>query len=40
MRLWLVVCCIALAPATLYAQDWRDAYAAGDYSGRPSAFTR
>lgn len=31
MRLCLVVCCIALAPATLYAQDRRDACAAGEY---------
>lgn len=31
MRLWLVVCCIALAPATLYAQDRRNACAAGEY---------
>jgi len=30
-RLALTVFCIALAPATLHAQDWRDAYATLDY---------
>jgi hypothetical protein len=32
LRLALIVCCIALAPVTLHAQEWREAYAAGDYS--------